>query len=48
MFSVEALADTEVTLKPGWDQMIKVQVSFTDSAGEEKMIRLKMMDQSDC
>ena len=41
MFSVEAVANTEVTLKPGWDQKIKVQVSFTDSEGEEKLIRMK-------
>ena len=39
LFCLEA--DTEVTLKPGWDQKIKIQVSFTDIAGEEKLIRMK-------
>ena len=39
LFCLEA--DTEVTLRPGWDQKIKIQVSFTDIAGEEKLIRMK-------
>ena len=39
MFSVEAEADTELTLKPGWEQ--KIQVSFTDSEGEEKLVRIR-------
>ena len=36
LFSVEA--DTEVTLRPGWDQQLEVQVSFTDSGGKEEQI----------
>ena len=42
MFSVEAEADTELTLKPGWEQKIQIQVSFTDSEGEEKLLDLNI------
>ena len=47
LFSVEA--DTEVTLPPGWDQKLEVQVSFRDSGGEEKLIRMmKKTDEGKC
>ena len=41
MFSVEAEADTGVALKPGWEKMIKIHVSFLQSEGQEKLVRMK-------